>query len=412
MDLIPSNIDNPRIREMLRSLDNANMYVAKTIGDGVYDNTSVIQNAILAAYNAGGGDVLLGGGTLLTGPLTLYNNVKLIGVGKYATTLKLKDNSNNNVITTANFSSLTGKNWSTIVSEGKQSLVPKSFGVSRLTIDGNKANQTSMSSSGIKFFGADWVMRDVVVKNCAGAGVYTENGLGSSSSVLGVGLQFIIDGCRVHANEGSGMEFDGQTDSVVCNTNVYDNGIHGIHVMPGGGAGLKFNKCHVWGISHTYSWYLDADGIQIDGCVGEGGTGIVYVNGSSINIDGGWYFAGDTTIPRKGFVFGPNAFTCMIHTMCSSFEGGFLDFSAGAASASRIVINGYSSVTPTLVVGTPATSCIIHLRVRESGGTDQFYFVDPGLRLGAWTSNPDAAVNGYITVKDSTGTSRKVATIA
>lgn len=35
-----------------------------------------------------------------------------------------------------------------------------------------------------------------------------------------------------------------------------------------------------------------------------------------------------------------------------------------------------------------------------------------GHRIGAWTSNADAAVNGYVTVTDNAGATRKLATIA
>lgn len=34
------------------------------------------------------------------------------------------------------------------------------------------------------------------------------------------------------------------------------------------------------------------------------------------------------------------------------------------------------------------------------------------VRFGSWSSNADAPVNGYITVKDAAGTTRKLATIA
>lgn len=34
------------------------------------------------------------------------------------------------------------------------------------------------------------------------------------------------------------------------------------------------------------------------------------------------------------------------------------------------------------------------------------------IRMGTWTSNADAAINGYVTIKDSGGTTRKLATIA
>lgn len=52
------------------------------------------------------------------------------------------------------------------------------------------------------------------------------------------------------------------------------------------------------------------------------------------------------------------------------------------------------------------------------GGTDtnlDIRFVTQGsgvLRFGTWTSNADAPVNGYITIKDGSGTTRKLATIA
>lgn len=54
----------------------------------------------------------------------------------------------------------------------------------------------------------------------------------------------------------------------------------------------------------------------------------------------------------------------------------------------------------------------------QSSGTDtdiDLRFIPKGaglVRFGAWTTNADAAVNGYVTIKDSGGTSRKLATIA
>jgi hypothetical protein len=54
----------------------------------------------------------------------------------------------------------------------------------------------------------------------------------------------------------------------------------------------------------------------------------------------------------------------------------------------------------------------------EANGTDANIdiWINPKgtgvLRVGTWTSNADAAVNGYVTIKDSAGSTRKLATIA
>lgn len=63
--------------------------------------------------------------------------------------------------------------------------------------------------------------------------------------------------------------------------------------------------------------------------------------------------------------------------------------------------NGNSSAPK---VGVQGSSTDIDLRLVPKGAG--------AVRFGTWTTNGDAAVNGYITVKDSGGTTRKLATIA
>jgi hypothetical protein len=49
----------------------------------------------------------------------------------------------------------------------------------------------------------------------------------------------------------------------------------------------------------------------------------------------------------------------------------------------------------------------------KTGGSDRLTIESDGtVKFGTWTSNADAAVNGYITIKDAGGTVRKLATIA
>lgn len=91
-------------------------------------------------------------------------------------------------------------------------------------------------------------------------------------------------------------------------------------------------------------------------------------------------------------------------------------FANGAGTIAAIDSNSQSSgivdylVLRAAVVGDPVvitasgTSTNVDIAITPKGS---------GLiRYGTWTSNADAAVNGYITIKDSGGTSRKLATIA
>jgi hypothetical protein len=58
---------------------------------------------------------------------------------------------------------------------------------------------------------------------------------------------------------------------------------------------------------------------------------------------------------------------------------------------------------PALVAQGNGTTIDIELRPKGSGGR---------VWIGPWTSNADASINGYILVKSSDGTTKKLATIA
>jgi hypothetical protein len=86
-------------------------------------------------------------------------------------------------------------------------------------------------------------------------------------------------------------------------------------------------------------------------------------------------------------------------------NGGFTQFSIGATTSSANylkVFGAAAAATPSLIAEGSDTNIDIELRPKGTGR----------VWVGAWTTNADAAVNGYITVKDSTGTLRKIATIA
>jgi hypothetical protein len=86
-------------------------------------------------------------------------------------------------------------------------------------------------------------------------------------------------------------------------------------------------------------------------------------------------------------------------------DSGHIQFSIGYVNNSVNHLRPYAAATG----GAPAFTAVgsdtnIDLELRPKG-TGRVW-------IGAWTANADAVVNGYITVKDSTGTIRKIATIA
>src|SRR5436853_5931734 len=104
-------------------------------GDGVTDDTAAIQHAIDAAAAAGGGQVYAPSGTYIVsageepsdGCLMLKSNVHLYGDGMGETTIKVADGSDTKI---------TGVIRSAYGEETHD------FGISQLSIDGNREHTT------------------------------------------------------------------------------------------------------------------------------------------------------------------------------------------------------------------------------------------------------------------------------
>ncbi len=97
--------------------------------DHVLENTAKIQAALDAAYEAGGGKVVLPGGTIYVNQLVMREYVSLEGAGMYSTALKLAPSTNTNLLVDYNY---------------QNNLAYSSFPyrISFLTLDGNKSNNT------------------------------------------------------------------------------------------------------------------------------------------------------------------------------------------------------------------------------------------------------------------------------
>lgn len=168
------------------------------VPNGTTDDTSAIQNAIDAAYSAGGGVVTLPAGTfLINGHLVMKSNVKLTGAGP-ATVIKAGPK----------FLESTGPNggYPVITTAGASNVT-----IANLTADqsGNVLNGNANPGQRFSAFLVD--LRDS--HNVVASGVYTRNPFTYSIAVVGSS-----DFCVTHCN------------TLVATSGLY-NGLDGIHVL-------------------------------------------------------------------------------------------------------------------------------------------------------------------------------------
>jgi polygalacturonase len=214
-----------------------------TAGNGTTDDSTVINAALSALNSAGGGEVYLKPGTYgLGSPLVLYDNVYIRGAGKGSTILKVLNGANITALKTQNFDSLTGTNSTS---------GPQRFGVSHLTIDGNKANNLT-SGHGVQIYGKDFTFFDFDIKNCRQKGWYSEWYLGGDT------MECRVWGFKIFDCGDIGMDVAGPHDSVSSNGQVIrPSGTYGIRT---GGSYVIYTDIHAWGGNYATSWKIDGAG--------------------------------------------------------------------------------------------------------------------------------------------------------
>lgn len=271
--------DTPAALARLGGLGGFSPQQYGAVGDGVTDDTSAIQGAVDAASAAGGGVVALSSGTfLVSAPIVLPSAVRLIGAGSAATTIKLADGSDCNVIESVDYATLSGTSAWLVTSEG----VPFSFGAEHLRIDGNKSNNTA--GDGIRWYGKRFRLIDVVVHDCAGNGIRTECADVIGQAEVDDMPESRIDQVWARSNDGHGVHFLG----------THDSRIGSVFSLFNGGHGLYFNSTPGYSgfcdVEFIHNYGNGGDGVRADAAcsfgqiITEGNTGHgLYLLGSGAN---------------------------------------------------------------------------------------------------------------------------------
>ncbi|MBF7142928.1 MULTISPECIES: putative Ig domain-containing protein [Pseudomonas] len=191
------------------------------VGDGVTDDTAAMQAAIDAASAAGGGTVFVPSGTFIVsageepsdGCLMLKSNVHMEGEGAGLTTVKVADGSNTKI---------TGVIRSAYGEETHD------FGLSNLTIDGNRDNTTGKIDGWFNGYipgkdGQDTnvTLSGVEIKDCSGYGFDPHEQT----------VNMLIENCVSHGNGLDGFVADYMIDTKYVNNVAYDNDRHGFNIV-------------------------------------------------------------------------------------------------------------------------------------------------------------------------------------
>lgn len=319
------------IREIPLSLSgpSSGFVAASNDTTGVTDRTT-INAKILETYNKGGGQVVLGviGGEVFTvdSPILMYPFVDLVGANRN-TTIKLANGANSDVLSVPSFATLTHSGAAsfdtTTITSG-----PYDFAIRRLTLDGNRANQTA--GEGVRIYGWNYILEDLRIQNCFGNGLYTEWGIISGSAVL-PGIEPKYTNLQIHDNGRHGWHHCGPSDAQCLNPVIWANnkagnacGI-GLWIDSDGvsndsgtfrftAGGFQCVNAHVWG-AHSWGIVADASGSWVN-CESEAAlVGQVLLRTQSQWIGGDiFYVTGQTYATGMGMQLGDAAATAGLGT--------------------------------------------------------------------------------------------------
>lgn len=374
-------------------LEYYNVKAYGAVGNGITDDTLAVQGAIDAAGDTG--VVFFPAGTYLVTGLELNDSISanayafLQGSGIDATIIKLKASSDADVITQANFGSLTG--------------TTNFYGFARciirdMTIDGNRASNAV--GCGIKLYGRGISIYNVHIHDCSEDGLYTEWGGTPSYTSYDKDQEGVFYNLKTSHNDENGWLFDGPGDSYVNGFVSYENtdwgwdiqaSVHAVNVNTylNDSGGIWINGNGVLDGNGIAGTTATGHGLLID--TGTGGSNIQGTFTGPIGIELRSYhhtivgIVANTT--TAGVKFGTNGKALLMLTMFNN-SGDWFDVDSGGAGSTIIVhsIGGVGDLYKTAALTTLNMYCQIMLPPTTSGLSD--YLQLPSSRIfysGAYT---------------------------
>jgi hypothetical protein len=273
-------------------------------GNGVFDNTTAIFNARAAARAAGGGTILYPAGVYIAGNQDISNDANIYhrGVGYGASVIKLKSGANTDL-----FSGQTSLiNLSAGFGTGPAGTL-FNFGFFDLTLDGNKAGQSSGPSYPLRFYGCSYVMQNIRVKNGFSGNILCDWSGFNNFPVGADSMESQWINVKTHDSGGIGIQYGGPHDSMMHTTIPFLEGSHCLHLGPNA-SGLQMTDIHAWQpAAGAVAILCEAPGVYAANCQAESSdTCQVAVLGSGFVWDGGNVF-GASPFTTVGFKFGQQA---------------------------------------------------------------------------------------------------------
>jgi hypothetical protein len=356
---------------------NVRQYGAK--GDGTTDDSSAISSA-LSAISSTGGTLFFPPGTYITGNQTLLPNVHIVGAGLGNTTIKLKNGANTDL-----FSAQTGSiNLSAAANSGSAGTL-LNFSIRDLTLDGNKANQTSGTSYPLRFYGYNFVLRDLQILNGYSGGALIDWYGASMLTPPSDQMESLIDSCKIHDCNGIGLQMGGPHDSKLRDVLSFAHTSHNFHIAPNATGILALN-CHGYDNPNTANvcdYLIEAPGCQFTNCVAEGSYhGDVVILGNNTSWVGGNIYNGSSAAGAIGMQLGQQAGqtpysgqilqsagvttasqvgNCFIETLFNGWVAASISF---ANETNNTIIANIYQTSGTAVSGTPSANDTYNLVVR------------------------------------------------
>lgn len=203
------------------------------------------------------------------------------GLGRMLTVVKLGDGSDGDVFQTIDFEDLTG----TAGSGAPAPLTgPGWFGVSNLTIDGNKDNCPS-GRHGMAIYCADYRLHEVSARNCREDGIYSE--WDATSLITPVASSDQMDAMwhrvKTYNNGKNGATVAGPHDMHWDQGASWLNGEKNVRLK----TAVQVIGVHVYSIDTPYGYYVEGAGCEVLGGFAEGSTlAQVFVGGLNFRYEG------------------------------------------------------------------------------------------------------------------------------